>query len=286
MATRFICLIVRFSCLLSVIASNNDNTCEWQVDVDNDTLTLNLQRLQTLSQPIRCALDSYSSSFSIAADWELVYTPCRNGVNCSISKDEFNATMVSQLTTNKSLPSCAAYLGVWDSGKTQPIYVENEAQQKEQYVFEYKNGYKQKSGNCTAGRYLNVTYICDESIDTINEQNISCRELPYNVDNDGVCKYEMMIPTKLACLSASHHDDGGETEAMRATIWLAIIFGTVFVCYCVVGYTMNATRHHQWLDCMGNIPNANLWCCCCYKGKEYITIQDTGGLINDERDVF
>lgn len=129
-----------------------------------------------------------------------------------------------------------------------------------------------------------VTYVCNEDIDTIKEENITCSELPYD-SKTGICKYVMMIPTKLACLGGDDKPSNKNT-ALRATIWLGIIFGVIFLCYCCIGYTMNATRHHQYGDIIGNIPNANIWCCCCYKGKDYITIQDSGGLINDDRDRF
>ncbi len=45
---------------------------------------------------------------------------------------------------------------------------------------------------------------------------------------------------------------------------------------------MNGWRYHQWCDCMGNIPNANIWCCCCYKGRDYITIHEHNtGVVNE-----
>ena len=142
--------------LLSVGVSFGEDTCEWDVDVDNDTLTLNLEALESLTEPIKCALDGSGIPFDFTSQFELVYTPCKNGVNCSIpNKNIHNATMVSQYF-NKSLPSCAAYLAVWDSGTPQPIYVENKITKKQQYIFEYKNGLKELHGNCTQGRYLNV----------------------------------------------------------------------------------------------------------------------------------
>lgn len=264
------------------------NTCEWDVNVDNQNLTLDLQAIA--GQKLQCALDGSSHSHPFGgfeANWMLVYTPCDNGFNCSVlngtdPRNVTQPTMVSQLQTNKSR-SCIPVLP-WDSGKTGPIYVYNDNTKKQQYIFEYKNGFP-SSGNCTKERHLNVTYICDEHIDTYNSDNITCKELPYNINDNGICKYEMIIPTKLACLSEPD-DDKPLSAAWKATIWLGIIFGTIFICYCCIGYAMNATRQHQWFDIMNNIPNANIWCCCCYKGKEYITIQDSNGLINDDRDNF
>eukprot|EP00483_Globobulimina_turgida_P000323 UN00323 len=240
--------------IFSLCDGDGDAHCQWDVKVKNKTMTLDLQRLQNLNKPIECELDSLSKTHKIDADWFLVYTPCRNGVNCSIpEKNVHNSTMVSQIS-NKSLPSCAAYLGVWDAGKTQPIYDINKFN-KEQYIFEYKNGYKQTNGNCTNGRYLNVTYICNDDIELISEANLTCKQLPYHTNNKGICYYEMLIPTKLACLSEMDH---GLSRELRATIWLSIILGVICFFYCCVGYIMNGWRYHHWCDCMGNIPNANL----------------------------
>ena len=275
-----------FSFLLSMVhflsPSYSDEYCQWPVKVNNFTMTLNLERLQHLNSPIECALDASSSSsanpFQFNADWVLLYTPCRNGVNCSIPDNNIlNATMVSQISNiSYSMPSasCAAYLGVWDMGKTAPISDIN-ANGKEQYVFEYKNGYKssKESENCTNGRWLNVTYLCNEDIELISQQNVSCRQLPSQIN--GTCLYEMVIPTKLACLSKDP-DDSGESEGVRAVVWLSVLIALLFVCYCVVGYVMNAMRYHYWTDYMANIPNSNIWCCCCYKRREYITFLQHG----------
>merc|ERR1712228_36213 len=195
-------------------------------------------------------------------------------------------TMVSQISNiSYSMPSCAAYLGLWDMGKTAPISNIN-SNKKEQYIFEYKNGYK-SSENCTNGRWLNVTYVCNEDIELISQQNVSCRQLP--IQTNGTCYFEMIIPTKLACLYEHHHDDE-ESEGVRAIVWLSVLMSVLFVFYCIIGYVMNAMRYHRWFDVMANIPNANVWCCCCYKSRDYITFLYHGrdylsvkerGLIND-----
>eukprot|EP01083_Nonionella_stella_P302995 1047031_1 len=254
-----LCLVL----LISFWLCYGDGTCNWNVHLNNKTLAFNLETLQKLNEPIECAL---------ASDWRLMYTPCRNGLNCSIQNGSMsNISMVAQVI-NGTNPSCAAYLGIWDSGKTQPLYkLKNNI---EQFTFEYTNGLEPNHTNCTNGRWINVTYICDKSVEFISDGNITCRELRY-------CYYEIVIPTKLACLVSHRDDPHGTSTAWRATIWLSILCGAIFIFYCIAGYVMNAARYHQWLDCMANIPNANIWCCCCYKQRDYITIQDAGGgLIN------
>ena len=115
-----------------------------------------------------------------------------------------------------------------------------------------------------------------------DESNITCRELPYVSAMNGTCRYELVIPTKLACLRSSHED--ALSSALRATVWVTVIAAVIFVVYCLVGYGMNATRYGRWCDCMANVPNANFWCCCCYRPPSYVNIREPKGLINAQAD--
>merc|ERR1712046_288363 len=116
----------------------------------------------------------------------------------------------------------------------------------------------------------------NEDIDTYSEHNISCNEL---TPQNGLCFYEMVIPTNLACLMTNHV---GEYHGLGATAWISIIFLIATICYCVAGYVLNATRYGKWKDVLGNVPNANIWCCCCYKERAYITVTESETLIQDE----
>lgn len=257
-----------------------DEQCQWDISVNHKAFTLDLQRLQNLNASLQCALHSQHRNPHLlswfTAGWTLQYTPCRNGISCNES-----LSMVSKIAGNRSFPRCAAFLGVWDSGRTQPLFVEHATDNREQYVFQYRNEYREPFGNCSNGHLLNVTYLCDEDIDTYSESNISCHEL---TPSNGTCIYEMVIPTKLACLGAITPSQNNESSALHASVWMTIIFAAVFMFYCISGYILNATRYGKWTDILGNVPNANLWCFCCYEKRAYVQVRVKEGdsLIQDQ----
>eukprot|EP01084_Bolivina_argentea_P171485 297093_1 len=160
MSVTFFCTaiyIILFT--ISTISSSsgnelNNKTCSWNVQNGaGDDVIFSLSELSKLETPIECDLFYGNDSDS----W-LEYTPCQNSAPCINIDNNLNKSyMVSEI--NKMDYKCGAYIGIFNEGEIRPKYIGKNNENNDQYLFEYKNGFKSGT-NCNEGRSLNITFVC------------------------------------------------------------------------------------------------------------------------------
>ena len=123
-----------------------------------------------------------------------------------------------------------------------------------QWLFSYPNG-----GNCDSTgepRSWAPTFICDETT-----------ELSYGqvVEVSGICRYEIDIMTKYACLGAvcDHNSSKSDDEELSGG-WIFIIMLLVgMFLYFTIGYVYMASTVNKeggFADFENNIPHRSFWC--------------------------
>jgi len=228
------------------------NSCEWTVlDNNQEPRTLDLS---CLSGKVLEASQSDDNG-NIVTDYS--FSICDNSLSCD------NGNVMAAQYPKDLAPRCFN-VGIYDPS-VNPKYSDISGGQ---WSFTYIGD----PTDCPQpGREWIPSFICDST----TEYQIGA------VTEIQKCNYAVSIRTKFACVDKHYECNDDQSSSTLSGGWIfIIIFLSVFVLYCIVGYIVMAktvNKERGFGDFSNNIPNKTLWIKCiflviagCSVTKEYL----------------
>jgi len=178
---------------------------------------------------------------SEVTSYQLRYMPCEyNSVEC-IADGSFQMALQQEKRGGEVIECWRlAYSNDVPTISEQVIHGDNA------YVLTYSDGFQNR---ITHFRFFCGDTVFDESKTTCNQIQTSQGDPP---------EYYLELYSSNICNVEPATSSSSKAGLSGGSIFV-ICFCSVFLFYCIIGYSVNGYRSENWKDISGNIPNYSMW---------------------------